>query len=1051
MPGLETLALSFSAHYCRCSPLPAACAGHWRYPRWLAAWVLRLLLGVGGAGPVAAQVAAQPAATTPWVADSVLSALVVRALVADEQGYLWVATPEGVRRYDGYQAVPLSQLLALGQVAAPRGYVNTLVRDDAGRLWIGGVEGLYCWAAGMLTRLPLPRPGGTDRGTEADAEAVYALWLDPRTHQLWVGYNSGRVVVLDPDQPAVPLALPPSLREQPSSFAAAPGGEVWLSTFNGQLHRLSAQGQRRQVYQQPGAYLVPVPGTPYVLSSQALYELNEATGTLRLRQRWLPPSGAEGKYFYPALDVQGRPVQWLAQQHRLVVQWGAPGTLPQVKQLPVAFDATEPSTQYTLLQDSRRLWWAFSPETRGCYKGGTAVPLQALPVVGQVRPPSVRGLAQLLDGRLLLTSYNGVFVQPAGRPASPMQALPLTRAGRPWPALLYDVEVSATGRLLFADESDTFGELDPRTGALTYYSLEPGPGPSPTNAAPLNGRVVYRARSGAVWGGTTGGLYQLSEQQQCVTPYRTPAGREPLRGRQVRSISEDAAGTLWLATDQGLYALHPATGALRHYGVAEPGRRLPTDDLLCVYAQPGGSVWVGTAAHGILRIGPGPGPAGQFSTAQGLPSATVATLLGGADGELWAGTYAGLVCYRPATGQLTTYGPAEGLANPELNKQAAYRGPDGTLYFGGVGGAFRVARGATLGVPDQSPRLLLTARVSGAGAPWPGTSPVGAVPVLQLSGPIKEGGFDLALNDYRAPALNRFFYQLRPADLPADSGTRVQTSGRHLRLHGLEAGTYELVVWGQTPAGQRTPPRRLRVVVARPWWQHPLALLGAAGLLLGAGLGAQQLRIRRLQREAQLRTRIAADLHDEVGALLTRVSLRAELLQEPAAPEELGPEVQALVLDSRAALTMMRDVVWSIDAGADTVGALRDRLHDHLDATAATAHLRATLTVSGLPDAAPLALHLRQHLYLIAKEAITNTMRHAREATHLRVELRRDGPALELRVQDDGLPPAAPRPAPQGMGLRNMARRAEALGGQLTAGPAAGGGWGVLMRVPYPR
>jgi signal transduction histidine kinase/streptogramin lyase len=977
------------------------------------------------------------------VADSVLSALVVRALVPDGQGYLWVATPEGVRRYDGYQAVPLAQLLPpTSPVAAPHGYVNALVRDKAGRLWIGGVDGLFCWVAGRLTRhpLPMPRPSG------AEAEVVYALWLDPRTQRLWVGYSSGRVAVLDPDRPKAPLPLLPRLREQPSSFAVAPGGEVWLSTFNWQLHRLSARGRRLRVYERPGAYLVPVPGTPYVLSSQALYELNEATGALRPRQRWLPTSAAESQYFYPTLDTLGRPVQWLAQQRRLVLQWGPPGALPQVKQQPVAFDATEPSTQYTLFQDARRLWWAFSPETRGCYKGGTAVPVQPLPVAGLVRPPSVRGLTRLPDGQLLMTTYSGVFLQPAGRPQATLRALPLTRAGRPWPALLYDVEVAASGRVLFADESDTFGELNPRTGELSYFPRQPA------SSAPLNGRAVHCARNGAVWGGTTDGLYQLDPVQRRVTPYRTPAGTEPLRSRYIRGISEDAAGTLWLATEHGLYALAPATGALRHYGPGEPApvRRLPTADLLSVYAQPKGAVWVGTANHGLLRLLPNQGVAGQLSTEQGLPSPTIASLLGGPAGELWAGTYAGLVCYRPTTGRLTIYGAAEGLADPELNKQAAYRAPDGTLYFGGVGGVFRVAPGAPPAGPDQPPRLLLTARASGAGALQFLTSPSAIPTALQLSGPVKEGGFDLALDDYRAPALNRFFYQLQPADAPADSAGRVQTTGRRLRLHGLEAGTYELVVWGQTPAGQRTAPHRLRLTVARPWWQHPLALLAAAGLLLGASFGVQQLRIRRLQREARLRTRIAADLHDEVGALLTRVSLRAELLQEPATPEDVTAEVQALVLDSRAALTMMRDVVWSIDAGADTVGALRDRLHDHLDATTHAAHLRATLAVHGLPDATPLALHLRQHLYLIAKEAITNAVRHAYGATHVQLELRRHGPALELCVQDDGQPPAdTPKAASAGMGLRNMARRAEALGGQLTAGPAAGGGWCVRVRVPF--
>jgi two-component sensor histidine kinase len=424
----------------------------------------------------------------------------------------------------------------------------------------------------------------------------------------------------------------------------------------------------------------------------------------------------------------------------------------------------------------------------------------------------------------------------------------------------------------------------------------------------------------------------------------------------------------------------------------------------------------------------------------------VATLVPGAAGELWAGTFGGLVCYRPATGQLTIYGPAEGLTNPELNKQAAYRDTDGTLFFGGVGGVFRVEARTTLVGPDRPPGLLLTARASGAVRHF--LVRPGAGPPLTLAGAVKEGGFDLAINDYRAPAFNRFFYQLRPADAPADSVASVQPTGRHLRLHGLAPGTYELLVWGQTPAGQRTPTQRLRVVVARPWWQHPLVVLGAVGLLLGAGVGVQQLRIRRLLRETQLRTRIAADLHDEVGALLTRVNLRAELLQEPGStPDTLSADVQALLLDSRAALMMMRDVVWSIDAGADTVGALRDRLHDHLDATAKAAGLSATLAVPGLPDATPLRPQLRQQLYLIAKEAITNAVRHAPAATRLALTLRPQGATLLLLVQNDGVP-AAPGPG-QGMGLRNMQRRAQAVGGHCTSQPDGDGGWLVRVRVPF--
>jgi tetratricopeptide (TPR) repeat protein len=156
---------------------------------------------------------------------------------------------------------------------------------------------------------------------------------------------------------------------------------------------------------------------------------------------------------------------------------------------------------------------------------------------------------------------------------------------------------------------------------------------------------------------------------------------------------------------------------------------------------------------------------------------------------------------------------------------------------------------------------------------------------------------------------------------------------------------------------QRRAQRLLRArdqEVARLRRQRTLAV--GTGLLVlmavAAGLGIVRARQRRLLQEAQLRTRIAADLHDEVGALLTRVTMRAELLHEkqtgiPAA------STAALLTDSRAALTTMRDVVWSIDAGADTVGALLDRLRDHLDQTTEATTLRTGLTTSHLQDAEP--------------------------------------------------------------------------------------------------
>lgn len=86
-------------------------------------------------------------------------------------------------------------------------------------------------------------------------------------------------------------------------------------------------------------------------------------------------------------------------------------------------------------------------------------------------------------------------------------------------------------------------------------------------------------------------------------------------------------------------------------------------------------------------------------------------------------------------------------------------------------------------------------------------------------------------------------------------------------------------------------------------------------------------------------------------------------------------------------------------------------------------------------------------LYRLAQESLTNAARHARRATRVRIDVRREGDAVRLRVSDDGHidPGTAPEP---GFGLRGMAERAQLLGGSLCAGPGPEGGWVVEAVLP---
>ncbi|MDO7851982.1 ATP-binding protein [Hymenobacter convexus] len=232
-------------------------------------------------------------------------------------------------------------------------------------------------------------------------------------------------------------------------------------------------------------------------------------------------------------------------------------------------------------------------------------------------------------------------------------------------------------------------------------------------------------------------------------------------------------------------------------------------------------------------------------------------------------------------------------------------------------------------------------------------------------------------------------------------------------------------------------------------------LVGIGALVLGVVLLAGGLfwRYRRRQqqrlasRDAALRQRLAADLHDDVGALLTQISLQSDLLREaPAAPEITLARLNRLSDTSRRAARQMADVVWGLHTSSEQLPEVLAHMRDHAHEVLANTHLTVDFAVS--PAAATLqpGVAVCQSLYLIYKEALHNVVKHAHTATRVTVRLSQEGSQLCLSVRDD-----APGPAPTaragGHGLANMRQRAEAVGGALHF-VAEATGFGVVACLP---
>ena len=171
--------------------------------------------------------------------------------------------------------------------------------------------------------------------------------------------------------------------------------------------------------------------------------------------------------------------------------------------------------------------------------------------------------------------------------------------------------------------------------------------------------------------------------------------------------------------------------------------------------------------------------------------------------------------------------------------------------------------------------------------------------------------------------------------------------------------------------------------------------------------------------------------------------MQAELLRE--LEQGPAPRLTALAEDSRAAASTVRDIIWSVDAEADTLDALVDRIRDHVDATARATGRDVEFDGDGLPADCARALPpaVRQHTYRIYQEALTNALKYSPPGSLIVVGLRL-APLLELTVTNevDSTFPGSRA----GQGLRNLRQRAALLRAELTAGPVPGG-WQVRLLV----
>ncbi len=463
-----------------------------------------------------------------------------------------------------------------------------------------------------------------------------------------------------------------------------------------------------------------------------------------------------------------------------------------------------------------------------------------------------------------------------------------------------------------------------------------------TSYTPTNGlidaaiKVIHEDRAGNLWLGTAQGLSCL--KKGIFVNYTK---KDNLGGNDIRVICEDHGGHLWFGTDGGLSRWE--NGRFTTFTTREG---LSDNAVTALYGDPEGSLWIGTATGGLNRFN---GKRFTVCTSrQGLFSDEIFEILEDDHGWLWMSCSKGIFRVRKtdldALGQSgknvvtsISYGLAEGMESTLCNglaKPAGWKTRDGKLWFPTTKGLVKADPDNFKINPAPPPvfieRLVADNRplIQGRNGLAVGYSDGSSIRVPPGRGELE---FHFTVLTFQNPEKNRLKYRLEGVDLDW-----VQADSRRVAHYvNVYPGRYRFRVIGCNSDGVWNEAGASLDIVLRPhfwqtWWFYTLMAISVIGGVSGT---ARYVTRRRIKRKLELleqqraieheRTRIARDIHDDLGSCLTRIMMLGECVEGISAENsESRIHGRKIVAFSRKAVRSLDEIVWAVNPKNDTLDSL---------------------------------------------------------------------------------------------------------------------------------
>ncbi len=823
-----------------------------------------------------------------------LSQGMVFDMLQDKEGFIWVATKNGLNRYDGYNFKVFKNDPYNGHSLSSNTVVK-LYEDSKGRIWVGTENAglnIYDKSNGKFYRIaqvvsdPFSLSGNEIKGlVELPGGKMLVSTEMPGLNIVDAGnefYSRGAAPVI------TKLSLPNEV--QVYGMGKDKGNNIWVGGMDGAVYRFDPAANR--FIPLPGAkllnngYFTP-DGSILINNNLFLYDGQNATPlfdteTTPLGNIIFKPNHSlwdkhhRELYFYDVSKLEpGKPLQWNEQ-------------LPATTRL-----------VYPFIIDRSGIIWSGSVGY-GLRKYNAAAGKFRTQLPGY----SVRFIVPANADTIFFGdfAYGWRQMQNDSVNPDPFHKIPsitqwdnfiITRAGDYW------------------IKSDNMGYFayNPVSGKLKAYpqiNYYDGQGDK---------QPMLEDSKGNIWVPGLGGRFfirnTITDQVDSFT-INTNVARPMPPQAIITAIYEDGQGVFWIGTQEGFvkclfdFKSRSPQRVDWFYNDIRTRHSLNYNNVSCFLddpATPGKYIWIGTKGGGLNRMDKSNGLFSHLTTNDGLPDDVVYTMLADGAGNIWGSTNKGLFCMQPPqkgrTGwSFRTFTKADGLQDDEFNTGASASLPNGKLAFGGVNG-INIFKPADVLTTGFEPKVFITDILVNNQALSPGDGTGVLQKTIELSSDIRLTHLQDILTlefsslDLTAPAQNKYRYQMTGVDKDwVESGTRRSATYLH-----LPAGHYVFKVQGSNSQGiWSSKIAALNITVLPPWWRSwgayiayaLLVVLGAWTFFrfiinrekLKAQLNVEQLEAKRIKELDTVKTELYTNITHEFRTPLTVILGMAQQVKD---------------------------------------------------------------------------------------------------------------------------------------------------------------------------